>query len=388
MKNILASAVALLLASTAVHAGTMASTPLFPTATDTVSLVLRDEKWPTYLPTASYTRSGNVFTFDFDLKRDAGRGDLGTMPIAVGQLPPGTYTTHARVTSLDDPAAQPTLQTTYFTVSPPWTVGAYSAPTQPTAYNAWNAIVTSAYHLYPASLKVRVSPPFVRVSFDYEPNAPTGPGSGAGPAGTMGWAALAMAGLAPGNYTLEFNGTPRGGNAATLQYSTPLTVLRHSVVVEYYNDTTGHYFISGGPGEVAGLDAPGSGWRRTGEQFHAFLGNVPAGSVPVCRFYASGPHSHFYTADGGECDNLKSIEQRERAGGKAYSGWIYEGIAFHAMLPANGACPSGTDPVNRFYNNRWQQNDSNHRFPVTSAMRTAMMFTSWTNEGIAFCSPK
>lgn len=384
----LASVVALL-ASTAVHAGTLDTTPQFPTAADPVSLTLRGEKWPTYLPTASYTRNGNIFTFDFDTKSDGfspGRGDLGTLPIAVGQLPPGTYTAHARVTSLDNPSATPTVQTSYFTVSVPWTADAHSAPTQPTAYNRWDAIVTSAYYLYPASLKVSVSPPFVRVSFDYEPGASTG--SGAGPAGTTSWATIAVAGVAPGDYTLEFNGTPRGGSGATLQYRKSLTVLRHSVVAEYYNDATGHYFISGGPGEMAGLDAPGSGWRRTGEQFHAFLGNVPAGTVPVCRFYASGPHSHFYTADGGECENLKSIEQRERAGGKAYSGWTYEGIAFHAMLPVNGACPSGTDPVYRFYNNRWQENDSNHRFAVTSGMRGVMMFTSWTSEGIAFCSPK
>ncbi len=371
-------------------AATMASSPDFPSFSDSISLKLRGNAWPIYIPTASYSRQGNTFTFEYDGGNgfDGGRGEFGNLPIPVGELPPGTYTAHARVTSLSNPSAAPEVTTSYFVISAPFQPNAYSVPALPKAYNRWNALVSSAYYVYPNTLKASVVGNVVSVSFEYEPSASTG--SGAGPAGTAAWASLAMDGIAPGSYTLEFNGTPRGGSAVSLQYRKALTVARHSSVAEYYNENTGHYFISGGPGEMAGLDAPGSGWRRTGEGFHAWLSpaDAPQGAVPVCRFYSSGVNSHFYTADSGECANLKAIEARERAGGKAYSGWIYEGIAFQALVPNGGACPPGTDPVYRFYNNRWRENDSNHRFPVSSGVSLAMGYSSWANEGIAFCSPR
>ena len=226
------------------------------------------------------------------------------------------------------------------------------------------------------------------VAFEYAAGASTT--GGAAPAGTAAWASIGIEGLAPGNYTLEFNGTPRGASGTALQYRKSITVGRASRVVEYYNETTGHYFITSGPGEVAGLDAPGSPWRRTGEGFDAWLSptDAPAGAVAVCRFYSPSMNSHFYTADAGECGNLKSIETRERSAGKQYAGWNYEGIAFHALVPTGGTCPSGTTPVYRFYNNRWKENDSNHRFPSSAEMYRAMGFSSWTSEGVGFCSPQ
>lgn len=393
MKTLLTTLVAAALGAAAVPAhaaGSMRSTPEFPSISDAVSLKLQGHPTPLYIPTLGYTRQGNVFTFDMDAGSgfDAGRGDMGNAPLAVGELTPGTYTAHARVSDLTNPSAPPQVTTSYFVVSAPFQPDAYSVPAQPKAYNAWHAVVASAYYLYPTSLRASVSGSVVTVSFEYEPSAPTS--GGPGPAGSAAWASIAMQGLAPGSYTLEFNGTPRGGASASLQYRKPLSVQRTSTVAEYYNDATGHYFISAGPGERAGLEAPGSPWRRTGENFNAWLSasDAPAGAVPVCRFYSASMNSHFYTADAGECGNLKSIEVRERSGGKQYTGWSYEGIAFHALVPSGGACPAGTKPVYRFYNNRWQQNDSNHRFPVTAAMYMAMGFSSWANEGIAFCSPE
>jgi hypothetical protein len=357
---------ALIACGTAHGAATVAPTMQFIDSGDAVWMRLRDNPWPVYVPTASYARQGSVFTFDYD-RGDGfatGRGDFGNLPITVGELPPGTYTAHARVTSLANASAPPEFTTTYFVVYAPYIPGSYAIPAQPLAYNAWTAVVSSDYSLYPTSLRAAVSGNVVRVTFDYEPTALKG--GGPGPAGTATWSTIAVDGLAPGEYTLEFSGTPKGGASATLQYRRIISVQRPSRVVEYYNDTSGHYFISAGPGEVAGLDAPGSGWRRTGESFRAWLSpsDAPAGAVPVCRFYSSAVNSHFYTADAGECGNLKAVETRERSGGKQYSGWIYEGIAFHTLVPTGGACPAGTDPVHRFYNNRWKENARKRRLQV------------------------
>ena len=381
----LLAATVLSAAMAAQGAGTMAPTPEFPSYGDTVSLVLRGSKWPPYIPTTSFKQQGNIITFDFDVTSNGfnlGRPDYGVMPIPVGELLPGAYTVNARISDLDNPGAPPQSTTAYVNVSAPWTPDAYAVPSQPKAYSPWNALVTSAYFVYSNSLKVTVSPPVIRVSFEYSPTqAP----------GTAPFASIPVQGLAPGQWTIEATGTQRGGGGSPVQYRKGITVQRIAQVVEYYADATGHYFVTAGPGEIAALDSTFD-WRRTGQTFNAWLdpANAPAGAVAVCRFYSSGPNSHFYTADGAECDNLKKIEVQQRAqtGGKAYSGWTYEGIAFYALTPTGGQCASGTDPVYRFYNNRWQQNDSNHRFPATSAMRGAMAFASWSDEGVAFCSPR
>ena len=40
--------------------------------------------------------------------------------------------------------------------------------------------------------------------------------------------------------------------------------------------------------------------------------------MPVCRFYAKGPNSHFYTAEAVECAAVKNDP-----------GWTFEGIAYY-----------------------------------------------------------
>jgi serine protease len=67
--------------------------------------------------------------------------------------------------------------------------------------------------------------------------------------------------------------------------------------------------------------------------------------------------------------------------------WQYEGIAFQALLPVVGACPAGTDPVWRLYNNRFAEMDSNHRFVASSETYRTMIADGWQGEGVAFCSP-
>jgi serine protease len=149
--------------------------------------------------------------------------------------------------------------------------------------------------------------------------------------------------------------------------------------------------MSAGGDEIDLVDSGAQGrWKRTGQAFHAWLSrdDAPANAQPVCRFYAQGPNSHFYTGDPDECTYLRSLEQAQRAdaaaAGKQFLGWGFEGIAFYALVPVNGQCPAGTLPVWRAYNNLAAQGSSNHRFTVDPAQHAAM--AGWIDEGVAFCS--
>jgi len=153
-------------------------------------------------------------------------------------------------------------------------------------------------------------------------------------------------------------------------------------VLEYYNVGLGHYFITASVAETANIDAGGAGpgWQRTGYGFVAFVPEVgvPIGALPVCRFYGTrgiGPNSHFYTADPDECALVRKDP-----------GWTYEGIAFYAFLPVGGQCAVGGNPVNRAYNNRFAQNDSNHRYTTDPAIYQAMLGQGWVGEGVRFCT--
>ena len=56
-------------------------------------------------------------------------------------------------------------------------------------------------------------------------------------------------------------------------------------VVEYYDASQDHYFISSLPADITALDTGVyKGWARTGRTFEAY--DAPAGNAsPVCRFY-------------------------------------------------------------------------------------------------------
>lgn len=146
-------------------------------------------------------------------------------------------------------------------------------------------------------------------------------------------------------------------------------------VVEFVNDGTGHYLLLTDAQEIAKVEAGGAGpyWRRTGYKFQAYVAGYLG--QPVCRFYAYGPNSHFYTADAKECADLK-------ADGR---GWIYEKSDFAMDVPVAGSCGASM-PVWRFYNDRWMFNDSNHRFTADPGQREAMRARGWIEEGVAFCT--
>ncbi len=149
---------------------------------------------------------------------------------------------------------------------------------------------------------------------------------------------------------------------------------------EFYNTTLKHYFRTLDPAEVAGIQqgAAGPGWQLTGDNFLAWTPDFrPSNGLPVCRFYAAGPNSHFFTINAAEC-----------AGVKLDPGWKYEGTAFYALAPnVGGTCSTEYQPVYRAYNNGFVRNDSNHRFTTSIATYQSMIAQGWAGEGVVMCTP-
>ena len=168
-------------------------------------------------------------------------------------------------------------------------------------------------------------------------------------------------------------------------------------VVEYYNAGLQHYFITADPAEAAVLDggAFGGAWVRTGASFPAWdIAGAPAGTVPVCRFFGTdryrsdgsriGPNSHFYTADPAECAYVRTAYQSVASDGRSYPAWTYESDAFAVKALVGGACPAGTQPLYRTYNNG-MRGDPGHRYSLDPAVLQAM--SGWLFEGLVMCLP-
>jgi hypothetical protein len=154
-----------------------------------------------------------------------------------------------------------------------------------------------------------------------------------------------------------------------------------ATVVEFYNATLNHYFITAYPEEAAMLDAGMlvPGWTRTGVTWSAWAnaGDDP-NAVPVCRFFGTpgkGPNSHFYTADANECAVVKQNP-----------GWTFEAIAFYIETPQAGACAGSTTPVYRSFYPGADVSQSNHRFLNDVTMWEHMAPPSIL-EGAVMCSP-
>ena len=160
-----------------------------------------------------------------------------------------------------------------------------------------------------------------------------------------------------------------------------------SVAIEYYHAGLDHYFLTADPVEIDAL-ASGKflGWARTGQRFAVLpADSTNPSSTPVCRFYASGLNTHFYSAMPAECDAVRT---------RFPDTWQEESAdVYRAFLPDNaGSCPSGTQPVYRLYNDRA---DVNHRYTTDAALAQQMKAKGYVAEGygsllsipVALCAP-
>ncbi len=158
---------------------------------------------------------------------------------------------------------------------------------------------------------------------------------------------------------------------------TPVRGPGEAVVVEYYNPSLRHYFITASPAEMAMLDAGlvVPGWERTTYAFK----QRPAGSqfgLAACRFFGTpplGPDSHFYTIDAAECAKVRANPL-----------WTYEEIAFNAQAPIGEDCASDRVPVLRLYNNG-MGGQANHRYTTSRSETRALRDNGWIVEGTVFC---
>jgi hypothetical protein len=143
-------------------------------------------------------------------------------------------------------------------------------------------------------------------------------------------------------------------------------------VVEYYNASLDHYFLTHDEFEIQSLDnaMPNHGWERTGETWRV-SSSPETGSSPVCRFYIPPGHgdSHFYGRGFAEC----------KATAASHPSFVNESSAFfHVSLPLQGACRPGTRNLYRVFNGR---PDANHRYTIERGIRDLMVEAGWIAEG-------
>ena len=150
-------------------------------------------------------------------------------------------------------------------------------------------------------------------------------------------------------------------------------------MIEYYNPSLNHYFMTGIAREIAILDAgfPIAGWVRTGYIFKVYAPDTPAGT-PACRFFGKpgvGPNTHFFSILANECADVMASPL-----------WTFEGLVFRVEGPdAAGNCAANRVPVIRLYNNG-QGGQANHRYLTSHSELAAMLTRGWMIEGTVFCS--
>lgn len=154
-------------------------------------------------------------------------------------------------------------------------------------------------------------------------------------------------------------------------------------MIEYFNETLDHYFITWTADEIASLDARTTSppWTRTGKSFKAFA-TAQTGTSPVCRFYippALG-NSHFFGRGDAECNATRA----------AHPDFVLEDPSYTQLfVPDGGSCPTDSKPIYRVFNNL---PDTNHRYTTDRYVRDAMVARGWLPEGdgadmVVMCGP-
>lgn len=376
----------------------IAVNPSVPAYGQEVTIAIEGASGPVFLPATRYARAGSTIYVDYEFIGGAQGFSQGfgptppsgaSAPISIGELPAGFYNVEARLIDVARPNSAASIVSTTLSVAAPQEWGVYPVPREPMAYSKSFVTLRSAVYFDQNSMRTTLEGNVVKLEFVYKDDAPA---IGVTPPGMTLTASAPMPTLAPGAYRLEGWGRKFSGGPSERYFSRDFTVASNVEVVEYYSAGLDHYFMSAGTDEIALLDRGGDGdWKRTGQSMLAWarLSDAPPGASPVCRFYAAGPNSHFYTGSAQECDYLKTLERDQRAraaaAGKPFLGWAFETIAFYAVMPENGRCPGTMKPVYRSYNNRAAQMDSNHRFTTDTLQRDSMT-GSWGYEGVVFCS--
>ncbi len=190
---------------------------------------------------------------------------------------------------------------------------------------------------------------------------------------------------APGTYSFTLRVTDSRG--ATSSATKSITVVGSAMptsvsVVEFYNVSLDHYFITYVTDEIAKLDnGTFKGWARTGLSFNAFA-TTQSGTSAVCRIYIppGKGDGHFFGRDTNECDGTMAKNPT----------FILESSAFlHLYPPTLGTCATGQVPVYRVFSNRA---DANHRYATSRAVRDQMVAKGWLAEGdgadiVVMCAP-
>lgn len=178
------------------------------------------------------------------------------------------------------------------------------------------------------------------------------------------------------------------GTPSTVNVLWQEAVAAKQPAVEYYHAGLDHYFVTANWDEVTKLDNGAfAGWKRTGQTWWVLTSTTPRNGAisPVCRFYGdpgAGLDSHFYSGLPAECADVKVH----------FPQWIWEsGNVFEIYLPeaATGACPTGSQPLYRSWNNRA---DSNHRYTTSLAIQDQMTAKGYIPEGsgsppVVMCVP-
>ena len=167
---------------------------------------------------------------------------------------------------------------------------------------------------------------------------------------------------------------PRIRQIGSLSPVPPPRSSRTDPVIEYYNRSLDHYFMTGKQPELDVLDTGRlPGWYRTGELFPAWEDqqcrlrasrrrSQSGSGLPLHDIPPASGDSHFYSASSAECQIAPVM----------FPSFVLEtnsGFLASVPNPTSGTCNFAQIPVYRVWNGRF---DSNHRYTTSLAIRDLM----------------